>query len=84
MVVGQVDECGNAFRGEHGARIEGADEEVCRVGGTWIMDWVGYAPQRSRVAVHKERVGECRERAVDVMYAGGSLFRWMYVCVDVR
>ena len=36
VVVGQVVECGNVFRGEHGANIEGADEEVCRVGGTWI------------------------------------------------
>ena len=24
------------FRGEHEASVEGADEEVCRVGGTWI------------------------------------------------
>ena len=32
MVVGQVVECGNMFRGEHGASVE----EVCRVGGTWI------------------------------------------------
>ena len=36
VVVGQVVECGNVFRGEHGTSIEGADEEVCRVGGTWI------------------------------------------------
>ena len=36
MVVGQVAECGNMFRGEHGAIVEGADEEFCRVGGTWI------------------------------------------------
>ena len=35
MVVGQVVECGNVFRGTHGTSIEGADEEVCRVGGTW-------------------------------------------------
>ena len=24
------------FRGEHGASVEDVDEEVCRVGGTWI------------------------------------------------
>ena len=36
MVVGQVVECGNMFKGEHGVRVEGADKEVCRVGGTWI------------------------------------------------
>ena len=39
MVVGKFVECGNVFRGEHGASIEefeGADEEVCRVGGTRI------------------------------------------------
>ena len=36
VVVGQIVECGNVFRGEHGTSIEGADEEVCRVGGTWI------------------------------------------------
>ena len=36
VVVGKVVECGNLFRGEHGANIEGADEEVCKVGGTWI------------------------------------------------
>ena len=36
VVVSQVVECGNMFRGEHGASVEGADEEVCRVGGTWI------------------------------------------------
>ena len=82
MVVDQVVECGNMFRGEHGASVEGADEEICRVGGTGIgLD----IPQRSSVAVSKERrVGEFRERAVEVMYPGGSLFRWMYVCVDVR
>ena len=28
--------CGNMFRGEYVASVEGADEEVCRVGGTWI------------------------------------------------
>ena len=33
MVVGQVVERGNMFRGEHGASVEGADEKV---GGTWI------------------------------------------------
>ena len=36
VVVSQVVECCNMFRGEHGASVEGADEEVCRVGGTWI------------------------------------------------
>ena len=36
MVVGQVVECGNMYRGEHRASVEGTDEEVCRVGGTWI------------------------------------------------
>ena len=36
MIVGQVVECGNMFRGEHGASVEGADEEVCRVCRTWI------------------------------------------------
>ena len=36
MVVGEVVACGNMFRGEHGASVEDADEEVCRVGGTWI------------------------------------------------
>ena len=35
MVVDQVVECGNMFRGEHGASVDGADK-VCRVGGTWI------------------------------------------------
>ena len=34
--VGQVVECGNMFRSEHEASIEGADDEVCRVGETWI------------------------------------------------
>ena len=34
VVVGQVVECDNMFRGEHEASVEGADEEVCRVGGT--------------------------------------------------
>ena len=28
VVVGEVVECGNMFRGEHGAGNEGADEEV--------------------------------------------------------
>ena len=32
MVVGEVVE----FGGEHGAGIEGADEEVCGMGGTWV------------------------------------------------
>ena len=36
MIVGQVVECGDVFRDEHGTSIEGADEEDCRVGGTWI------------------------------------------------
>ena len=36
VVVGKVVECGNMFGGEHSASIEGADEDVCRVGGTWI------------------------------------------------
>ena len=36
MIVGQVVESGNMFRDEHGTSTEGADEEVCRVGGTWI------------------------------------------------
>ena len=36
MVVGKVVECGNMFGVEHRASIEGADEKVCRVGGTWI------------------------------------------------
>ena len=36
VVVGQVVEYGDMFRGEHGASVERADEEVCRVGGTWI------------------------------------------------
>ena len=47
---------------------------------------LGWIPtQSSSVAVSKERrVGECRGRAVEVMYDGGSLFRCMYVCVDLR
>ena len=36
VVVREVVECGNMFRGEHAADIEGAYEEVCGVGGTWI------------------------------------------------
>ena len=32
----KVVECGNMFGGEHRASIEVEDEEVCRVGGTWI------------------------------------------------
>ena len=31
-----VVECGNMFGGEHGADIEGADEEVCGVSGIWV------------------------------------------------
>ena len=50
--VGKVVECGNMFRGEHGASIEGVDEEVCSVGVTWIRLNI---PQRSSVAVSKER-----------------------------
>ena len=52
MVVGEVVECGNIFRGEHGVGIEGADEEVCGVGETWV-GWM--SPQRSSVAMSKER-----------------------------
>ena len=37
MVLDKVVECGNMFRGEHGASIESADEKVCRVGGTLIV-----------------------------------------------
>ena len=61
------------FRDEHGASIEGADEEVCRVGGTWIgLDIL----TRSNVTVSKERrVGECRERAVELCMQEG-------VCLD--
>ena len=36
VVVSHVVECCNMFRGEHGASVEVADEEVCNVGGTWI------------------------------------------------
>ena len=36
MVVGQVVECGNMFRGENGAGIEYLVEEVCGMGGTWV------------------------------------------------
>ena len=36
VVVGKVVECGSMFRGENEASVEGADEKVCRVGGTWI------------------------------------------------
>ena len=35
MVVCQLVECGNMFRGEHEASVEFADEEVGRVDGTW-------------------------------------------------
>ena len=65
-------------------------ERVLRVQMRMFAGWVGPGlgwmfPQRCSVVVSKERrVGECRERAVEVMYAGESLFRWMYVCVDVR
>ena len=55
MIIGEVIECGNMFRGEHGAGIEGADEEVCGVGGPGL-GWI--SPQRSSgssVAVSKER-----------------------------
>ena len=51
MVVSQVVECGNMLRSEHGASVEGADEEVCRVGGTWI----GLDISQRSVAVSKER-----------------------------
>ena len=47
------------------------------------LGWI--STQRSSFVLSKERcLGECRERAVEVMCAGGSLFRWMYGCVDVR
>ena len=36
VVVGKVVECDNMFRGDHRVGIEGADEDVCGVGGTWI------------------------------------------------
>ena len=36
VVVGQIVECGNVLRSKHETSIEGADEEACRVGGTWI------------------------------------------------
>ena len=36
VVVSQVVQCGNVFTGKHETSIEGADEDVCRVGGTWI------------------------------------------------
>ena len=39
MVVGKVVDCGNMFMGEHEASIEDADGEVCRVGGTWIVEY---------------------------------------------
>ena len=51
VVVGEVVECGNMFRGEHEAGIEGADE-VCGVDCTWVgLDVL----QGSSVAVSKER-----------------------------
>ena len=65
-------------------------ERVLRVQMRRFEGWMGpglgwMCPQRSSVAVSKERrVDECRERAVKVMYAGGSLFRWVYICVDMR
>ena len=40
------------FRGEHGASVEGADEEICRVGGPGFGLM---SPQRSSVAVSKEK-----------------------------
>ena len=46
VVVGEVAECGNMFRGEHGASAEGADDEGLQ--GRWELDWVGYP---HRVAV---------------------------------
>ena len=36
VIVGQVVESGDMFRGEHGASVEDADEEFCGMGGTWI------------------------------------------------
>ena len=36
VVVYEVVECSNMFKGEFEAGIEGADEEVCRVGWTWV------------------------------------------------
>ena len=51
VVVGQVVECVNMSRGAHGASVEGADEEVCRVVGP-ALGWI--SPQRSSVAVSKE------------------------------
>ena len=38
VVVDKVVECGNMFRGEHRADIEGADEEVCR----WVGPGLGW------------------------------------------
>ena len=52
MVVGQVVECGNMFRGEHEASVKGTDEEVAG----WVGPGLGWIfPQRSSVAVSKER-----------------------------
>ena len=39
------------FRGEHGAGIEGADEMVCEMGGTWVGLM---SPQRKSVTMSKE------------------------------
>ena len=36
VVVGEVVECCNMLRGEHGEGIEGANEEVWGEGGTWV------------------------------------------------
>ena len=55
MVVGQVIECGNVFRGEHGTSIEGLRVQMRRFAG-WMGPGLGWiSPQRSRVAVNKER-----------------------------
>ena len=36
MVASEVVECGNMFRGEHGAYIKGADEKVLGEDGAWV------------------------------------------------
>ena len=36
--VGEVVECGEMFRGEHGASVKGPDEEVLQ--GGWDLDWL--------------------------------------------
>ena len=52
VVVGEVVECGNMFRGEHGVSVEGADEEVSG----WVGPGLGWiSTQSSSVAVSKER-----------------------------